>query len=384
MVAVIAALVAAYRLHHDRALWSADGPIYLRMALEDRGLNPAAALAVTDRYVLAGTSEAKNPDSQGFYGPTPPEHYRTQAALFVTRPLYPAVAALLLPRFGPFALKIVSAVAYALVTLVFFVLLLRFVTPPIAAIGGLALLFSPEIESIAALPLTDMLALLFWIVALLALIAYVDRPAIATLAAFAVATALLAITRPAVYLPFFAAVGAFAALPRASAARGAALKAVAAAFVVALAFGAYTLLGHGPGLIEQLRWEYAWQQTLHERFASHGLAVWWLLSVLVASVQDVAIGIYKDNLLLLLALAVLGAMRARRSPFFGIALGCVAGALVAVLVHPLDTIRTVTIPLTPIAIVFAAIALQELARAADADGRILAEEDFDARGGSTT
>ena len=64
------------------------------------------------------------------------------------------------------------------------------------------------------LALTDELALCFWIGALGALYAYLRRPNPLWLTTFMLACALLTFTRPAIYLPFGAALGAFIFAPR--------------------------------------------------------------------------------------------------------------------------------------------------------------------------
>ncbi|HZW54179.1 MAG TPA: hypothetical protein VFF00_09090, partial [Candidatus Elarobacter sp.] len=165
-VVALALAVGAYRFHHDRALWSSDGAIYLRMALADRGVPPAQALRITNGYMLSATSEANDPETRGFYGDAPPAHYRDQAALFVTRPLYPALSSLLLPRYGPLALKIVSALAYVAAVVLMYVLLLAFAPPWIAAAGAAALALTPNVQNHAVYPLTEMLALCCWVAAL--------------------------------------------------------------------------------------------------------------------------------------------------------------------------------------------------------------------------
>lgn len=361
-VAALALAVAAYRLNHDRALWNPDGAVYLRMALADRGVPPDRALRITNGYMLGATSEANEPQSRGFYGDAPPQYYRAQMPLFSTRPLYPALASLLLPRYGPFALKIVSALAYVAAVVLMYVLLLAFAPPWIAAAGAAALALTPSVLNHAVYPLTEMLALCFWIATLLALFAYLRAPSAPRLALLVVATALLSFTRPAVFLPFGAALAVLIAAPRGTALRAAAARATLAVAAVGVAFGIYTALAHGPWILTQLQWEYDWQHSVHGRFASGGLGSWWARSVAAALGTEVLLDAYKNNSLLVFVLAAFGALLAPRSPAVPVAAGTAAAALlIAIPVNPLEVVRTVAIPLAPVLLVLVTIALTALA-----------------------
>jgi 4-amino-4-deoxy-L-arabinose transferase-like glycosyltransferase len=363
-VAAIALAVSAYRLNHDRTAWSADGPIYLRMALQDRGLSAEDARRAANRFALTETTLATDPESAGFFSDSPPAFYRDQAALFVTRPLYPALGALLLPRFGPFGLKIVSAAAFVAAIVLMYALLLTFAPPWIAALGAVALALTPNVQGLAGLALTDALGLCFWIASLAALSAYLRAPEPRRLALLIVAVALLTFTRPAIYLPFGAALAVFLTAPRATVLRAAAGRATLAIAAVGVIFGAYTLLAHGPGIASQLHWQYDWQRAVHGRFANRGFGAWWLLSVATAFVQELVVDIYKNNMLLTVALAAFGVVLARRSTAVALAAGAGTFALFAILVNPLELSRTVTVPLMPVLIVLATIALAALAERA--------------------
>jgi hypothetical protein len=362
VVAAVALAVGAYRLRHDRALWSADGFIYLRMSLQDRGAPADEALRIANRYALTATSAASDPESAGFYGPSPPAYYRDQAALFVTRPLFPALGALLLPRLGPPALKVVSVAGYVLAAVLMYLLLLAFAPAWLAALGALALALTPSVQNLAALPLTDALGLCWWIAALAALFAYVRAPSPGRLALLVAATALLTFTRPAVYLPFGAALAVLLTAARGSSERAAAGRAVLAIAAVGVGFGIYTALVHGPGLGEQLRWQYEWQVATHGRFANRGFAAWWVLSVTAAFAQELVVDVYKNNTLLTAVLAFFGVLAAPRSLAVRVAAGAALASLVAILANPLEVSRTVTVPLTPLLILLATIALAALAR----------------------
>ena len=359
-VVAVALTVGAYRLQHDRALWEPDGFIYLRMSLQDRGAPRDEALRIANGYALTATSAASDPESRGFYSDSPPAYYRDQAALFVTRPLYPALGAVLLPRLGPPALKVVSVAAYVGAAVVMYVLLLGFAPAWLAALGAIALALTPNVQNLAALPLTDELGLCFWIASLCTLLWYVREPSARHLALLVAATALLTFTRPAVYLPFGAALAVFLTAGRGSALRTGAGRAVLAIGALGVIFAVYTVAVHGPGLATQLRWQYDWQVATHGRFANHGFAVWWALSVLAAAAQALVVDAYKNNALFTVVLALFGVLVAPRSLAVRAAAGAAAASLVAILVNPLEVSRTVTVPLTPVLIVLATIALAAL------------------------
>lgn len=364
LVVVVAVVIAAYHLRHDRAQWSPDAAIYLRMALQDRGVPPAEALRETDRFALEQTTLGADPLTRTFYGAAPPVYYRDQFGLFVSRPLYPAVASLLLPRFGPFGLKVVSAVAFVAAALLMYGLLLAFVPAWAAAVGALALALTPDVQGLSAAPLTDALALCFWIAVMAALFRYLRSPSALHLTALVAATALLAFTRPAIHLPLGAALAVALVAPRGSVLRGSALRAATGVVAVGIAFAVFSALVHGPGVSTQLRWLYDWQVATHESAASHGFAAWWVRSAGGSLAEELLVGIYKANMLLTVVLAVLGLLLRRRDVVAPVVIGAVVAALAGIAVTPLDVARTVGVPIAAALIVPAAIAIARLGRAA--------------------
>ena len=338
-VLALGAVTAAYRYHHDAARWEPDAAIYLRMALEDRGETPAQAKAEGDRFMLT-TSEATNPDTRGFYGPATPAYYTSQFALFRTRPLFPQLGALLYPRFGPRGLQLISAAAYALVAPLMFLVLLRVAPPWLAALGALACATAPNVLDMSDYAMTDELALLLWIAALGAILEYQRRPGAGWYAAALAAALLLTFTRPAAYLPAGAALGVYLAA-REPRARTAAIRLLAGTLAVAAVFVLYTIAVHGPGISEQLLWQYHWQQTTGAIPASRPFALWFAESVLRASALAVTEGVYKNGALFTLVLAAFGVAVARPRAIVPVLL-CAIGALVfAIAGGPLDIARTV-------------------------------------------
>ena len=338
------------------------------MTLEDRGLSRAEAKRVADAFMRA-TPEGRNPEASGFYSPSPPRYYAEQYGLFVSRPLYPRIAAALYGRVGPRGLQLISTVAYVASCLLAFAML-RLVARPLAAtVGALAFATAPHVLAVAALPLTDELALLFWTAALYAMLRTVRAPSPGWLAAVLVAALLLTFTRPAAYLPVGAAAG-FALAVRADPARrrtAAALLAVT--LLAAAAFLAYSTAVGGPTIAAQLRWEYAWQHDVGGAFAGGSFAHWYVLALAAAAGLLLTVGIYKASALLPLALAGYGAAIARRDDL-ALLLGAIAGALIAIVANPLEIVRTVLVPLTPVVVLLATVALERLTLAWSLSGHM--------------
>ncbi|HEX3462433.1 MAG TPA: glycosyltransferase family 39 protein [Candidatus Elarobacter sp.] len=358
VVLLVSLATAAYRLRHDAAIWTSDSAVYLRMALGDRGLTEAQAKVESDRFMMT-TPEAKIPESAGFYGPNPPPYYAKQFDLFRSRPLYPLLSAALYGALGERGMKLISAAAYVLATLLMFGLLRAWVTPVVAGLGALAFATAPQVLDLSALPLTDELAVLFWIAALGAMLRYVRAPSPAALAAVLVAALLLTFTRPAAYLPFAAACGLAVALRGDRARRPEVLRLLAVTAGVGIVFAVYSVFAHGPGLVAQLRWQYDWQVATGGPWSSGGFVHWYVFAVAAAIGLLLTVGVYKYAALLPLVLAVYGARIARRDEL-GLLLGGAAGALAAILANPLEINRTALLPLTPIVVVLATLALGRL------------------------
>ena len=364
LVLIATAIIAAYRLNHDAQIWTSDSAIYLRMALEDRGASRADAKRAADAFMSA-TPEAKVPESKDFYGPHTPPFYAAQYELFRTRPLYPRLAALLYGRFGPHGMQLISAAAYVAASLVMLWLLTLLVPEWTAALGALAFATAPQVLSLAALPLTDELALLFWTAALGAMLLYLRAPRPGVLVAVLVAALLLTFTRPAAYLPFGAACGVLVGAWRADGplSRRAALALLAATIGAGLAFAVYSVAVHGPGVIAQLRWQYDWQHTVHGFGAGGSFVRWYAAALAAAAGLLLTVAVYRYAALLPLVLAGVGLRVARRAGAARRGGGAV-GARAAMAVKPRELNRTVLLPLTPVVVIFAALGLDVLFRAA--------------------
>lgn len=356
LLAAVSCTVAAYRVHHDAARWEPDAAIYLRMALQDRGESYAAARADANRFMRT-TSDATNPGSRGFYDDVAPAYYEGQFTLFRGRPLYPWLGAMLYGRFGPHGLQVVSGASYALAVPVLYWLLLDVAPWWIAAIGALAFAAARPIVDMASYAMTDELTLLCWIVALGAMIAYLRLPRASMLALLAAASLALAFTRPAVYLPLGAALGALVAAR--GPARAAALRLTAVTGTVAIVYAAYTLIAHAAGLGEVLRWIYGWQRAIGA--TSSGFARWYTVAEMRAFAETLGVVVYHDGAVFLLALAALGAVALRRTPQLGLLVGALVAAPIAIVPDPMDVVRTVELPWLPVLVVLATAGLARVA-----------------------
>jgi hypothetical protein len=377
-VLLFAGVVGANRYHHDLQRWEPDAAIYLRMALEDRGLTRDAARAEAARFI-ATTSEGRNPASRGFYGPTPPEYYAKQFALFTTRPLFPYLGAVLYPRLGAHGLQAISAVAYVLATGAMFVVLLSVAPPWIAALGSVAFAVNSAVLDMASYGLTDELAVLFWIAALGAILAYTRAPSsayarapsaasaasartpsAALLLAVGVASLALAFTRPAVYLPVGAALGALAATRFGGVSQRAAFALVAVTAGVAVVFFAYAAAVHGPGLREQLAWQYDFARATGLAPQSQGFVAWYARTEVSAFAKAVLHEIFVNAGPITIALAAFGLVLRWRTSLVAVLLGAACATVAALLANPLEFVRTVELPLAPVITMLATAALAEL------------------------
>ena len=359
VVTLLTVVIAAYRLHHDANMWDPDAAIYLRMTLQHRGMSESAAKKAAVQLIQRSPVK-QDPRLKNLIGPHPPQFYVDQFALFRGRQLYPTLGAVIYPRFGSFGLRLISALAYVGVVLIMYALLRRFVSIPIAAVGALGFGTAPAVLSGIGLVTTDELGLLFWVASLGALFAYLRKPHLAWLIVLAVTAFALSLTRPAIYLPLGAAIAAFMTTRR-SAERRAATTALLIMLAVTLAYFSYGYLVHAVGPVAQLRWEYAWYQTMRAPFTTHGFLAWWVPSVAVAAVLETILDVYKNGALLIIVLAFFGAAAAWRSLEMSVMLGGAIAAFAAILVNPTDVERTITLPITPVAVILATIALQRLA-----------------------
>jgi O-antigen/teichoic acid export membrane protein len=346
--------LSAYRARQAAPEWSNDGSIYLAMTLHDRGLSYSAAYDASNAFMQTTGQGRAHPQ---FYSAAPPSFIVQQHDLFRTRPLYPFVASLL-PLAAPSALKLVSAISYALVPPLFFLVLLMVAPPWLAALGAVTLAGVPIVYDVGGLALTDEFALLLWIATLGAMLAFAQTGSRRGLAVLFVVMTALVFTRPALHLPLAAAI-ALALAPRRLRAGRSAAYALICAIVAAAAFLGYMKLVHGAGVVADLQWNYNWQRAIHGPATTHGI-VFWLIAGIGRAVALVPKTLLKNLGLFPILLAAIAAVRYRNSPAVPLALGALAGAFLTVTIAPIDVERLITLPAIPPAIILATAALANL------------------------
>ncbi len=331
------------------------------MTLEDRGLDDHAALTEANR-IMRTYSSAPSARTDPRYTSHPPDYFARQFPLFRNRPLYPAVAAALYPISGARSVEYISTACYVLAVLVMFGILLLYAPPWIAGIGAVALAAAPPVHAVAAVGVTDEPALLLWLLTLGGILLYLKRPGTGLLVAIGIAATLLAFTRPAIYLPVGAALGALVAGWRDPAARRAAQRLLVVTVGAAVIFLVGSALLHGPGVEGQLNWIYDWQTQIGA--TSSSFAGWYGHALASIAGQALTYEIYDTGALLVIVLAAFGAAVARRKPVVPVAIGIACASVVALVVNPVEFVRTVELPLTPVVILLATCALTALATAA--------------------
>ena len=382
LVLLVAVLVAGWHLHNKRDLWGADGAIYLRMAMQDRGIQADAARIAANRFMLdrlerSGAGADPYDSNRSLYTEQPPKYYADLVAMFRNRPLYPLLASLLYPAFGPAALKIVSSVAYVLTVGVMFALMCSMTSVVRATLGALVFATEQSVLNLASAPLTDELALLFWTCTFGAIIVYQRRPAAPALVILCLASIALTLTRPAFFLPLGAAAGAYLAM-RGRFRTTISAAPFAAALPAALVYFAYTARVGGPDVFSQLRWQYTFEQAIHGIGADHGPAVWYVSALLAAAYQAILFTVPSLGGVILLVLALFGARSYRRKGYVRIALVSVATISIALFVNPLQVERTVLLPMAPLIVLLAVAGLERFRASARKPAAAARYRDFSA------
>jgi hypothetical protein len=368
VVLLVVATSVTYELRKNDK-WTPDGFLYARMMLVDTGMTEADAHAAASRFYLT-TRAARDPHERTFYAAQGPAFFEAQYPLFRGRPLYPWLAAQFYPRIGFVALKVVAALGAVLAAAAAYRLFLLFAPWWLAACGAIATVSPAAIGDAPVLALTDGLALGWWTVALAAIAVYARRPTRTALAIAIVAAALLALTRPAIWLPIGAAAGFLVAARLAGdpARRRGALIMLLAQLAVAAAAVAYTAAIHGANVATLTQWAYAWQTAEHGWFVERGIAGWYLLLILRDIVYEPALLVLRGLPVLGVAAAAIGFAKRRRDPVVAVLLGAACAAPLAVVLNPIDVARALELPLVPVVMAGVVAALSAALRApANAD-----------------
>ncbi len=242
------------------------------MMLVDTGLSAEDAHREASGFFLT-TPAAHDPDARDFYGSHPPAWYEAQYPLFRARPLFPRLAALPYPRLGFRALKDVSAAGVVLAAVALYVCCSssrrrgwpRSERSPPRGRRSCASRDDADDRRHRARVVDDR----------------AGRDRVLRAASDAngarvslVAAVLLALTRPAIWLPLGAAAGLVVAAYRSGDPyrRGGAVAMLAGQSLVAAGTLISIATVHGAGFATLQRWSYDWQTAIHGPYVGHGVA----------------------------------------------------------------------------------------------------------------
>jgi hypothetical protein len=353
LVALIAAvLVFTSVLKHP--LYTPDGIVYARFAARDAGYSERdatlAARAFYDRTALMNNARYRALIELD------PSAAFPRSKVFENRVLYPWVVGMALAAAGFRSLFLVNAAAYVVFGLTLFWMLCAFRRPAIAVVLTLIALAVPVVRGAAASDLTDMLAMIWWALALGALLRLVRKSQPGLLLLLAACSVLLSLTRPTPYLVVLPAL-VFGVLRASWAPLVASLGGVAAYLVVAFATHAY-------GISEQLRWVYE-----HRPEGSTQTFGAWYRSALVDSARFVIAQAVRTIVpVVMIAASIYGLSRSRTRTDMAVLVAAGIACLVAVPFNPVPSSfgRVVMLPLVPVFCAIAQCALEALERASAA------------------
>lgn len=340
IVALVACVVLFVSvLRHPQ--YTPDGIVYARFAARDAGQSEQQA-TLTARAFYERTGMMSNPRYRALIELDPSVSF-ARSKVFENRLLYPWIVGLLLPSSGFSALFIVSALSYVAFGLALYWLLLTFGRPGFAIAFTVVGLLWPLTRNVAASDLTDMLAMVWWTLALGALLRWMreQKPDYLWLLAFA--AALLTLTRPTPYLIVLPAIA--ASLLRRS------WRPVLASATAVIAFFITAAATHAYGISEQLRWVYT-----HRPDNDTTTYATWYRSALLETLRAAVVSAVKSVIpIAAIAAAVYGIARTHLRDEFIVLLVAAAACCIAIPFNPVPfaLARVVALPLVP---VFCAIA----------------------------
>jgi hypothetical protein len=333
--------------------YTPDGLAYARYAARDAGASERdatlAARAFYERTPLMNDARYRS------LVLIDPSIAFARSRIFTNRVLYPWLVALLLPAAGFRSLFLVSAIAYVCFGAALYWLLLAFGRPWLAAAFTLAALATPIVRSFAAADLTDMLALVWWTLALGAIFRGMWERRARWPALLAIVSILFVLTRPTAYT---------IAVPALAAAMvSGSWLLFAASLSGVVTFVAVAVATHAFGVREQLQWVYLHDQPRTRAAVPEGT---WYRHALAASVRSTASTALRSVFPVLAALACAAGLRRRRTRRVAIVLfAAAASCFVSVAFNPVPSslVRVVFLPLVPvICVVFQCVAEGALAR----------------------
>jgi 4-amino-4-deoxy-L-arabinose transferase-like glycosyltransferase len=377
------AMVAFVAVH---PIWWRDPYLYSVRMLLDTGLPLDVALhraqAFFKQWPVAATPEGVH----YFRGDQPPANWD----LFRPRVVYPFVASLLYPMRGFPAMLDISAAAYVATSLAVYYLVLQFAGAFLALLVALAFVALPFTQRMAEYPSTDMLAMLFSTLCVVALVRIARGGGRGWLAFFAVIGLLLVFTRPAFYVLLGGTLGFWIGVRGGNPSlRRAALICVGIAVTCSAIYIAVVLSLGTPGFSYVIAdGRSTFFSFLPQKEAQVGF-LWGLKGLLHFSQDDPPRLWYAKILVLLVCreiaravifvfplVAFYGLSTMRRDPAFGALAGMALALCLAVPLDPYigDMIRVLEFPMLPVLAVGVAVAAEEaIARFSGTSGRLTGE-----------
>ncbi|HKU66749.1 MAG TPA: hypothetical protein VJP85_03140 [Candidatus Baltobacteraceae bacterium] len=338
--AVVVALFAmtlafVWVLRHP--VYTPDGIVYARFAARDAGYSERDA-TLAARAFYDRTQMMSNPRYRALIELDPSVSF-ARSKVFANRLLYPWVVGMALGAAGFRALFLVNAGAYVAFGLALFWMLCAFKRPALALALTLVALALPQIRAAAASDLTDMLAMVWWALALGALLRLSRRTRNTDAVVLAISGALLALTRPTPYLVVLPAL--VIGVARSS------WVPLAASLGSVAAFGAGAIATHAYGISEQLHWVYD-----HRPNAASGISFsQWYRDALVSSIRFVAVQTVRTVVpLVMIAAAIYGLRRSATRIEMAVLAAAGIACLAAVPFNPVPSsfARVLLLPLVPV------------------------------------
>lgn len=342
------AIVIAFASVLKHPTYTPDGIVYARFAARDAGYSERDA-TLAARAFYDHTAMMSNPRYRALIELDPSVSF-ARSKVFANRVLYPWVVGMALPAAGFRALFLVNAAAYIAFGLALFWMLCAFRRPEIALALSLIALALPLTRAAAASDLTDMLAMVWWAIALGSLLRLERGSSPLLLGVLAISSGLLALTRPTPYLVVLPALA--LGIVRAS------WLPLLASFGGVAAFGIVAAATHAYGISEQLRWVYD-----HRPAATDvSFTAWYRVSVFESMRYVVAETVRTVVPLVMIAAAVYGLWRRGTRADMWVLVAAAIACLVAVPFNPVPSsfARVVMLPLVPVFCGIAQCAVQAL------------------------
>lgn len=330
------AIVLAFASVLKHPAYTPDGIVYARFAAHDAGYSERDA-TLAARAFYDHTAMMSNPRYRALIDLDPSVSF-ARSKVFANRVLYPWVVGLALPAAGFRALFLVNAAAYVAFGLALFWMLCAFRRPEIALALSLIALAVPLTRAAAGSDLTDMLAMVWWALALGALLRLGRASSPSLIAVLAVSSALLALTRPTPYLVVLPAL--VLGIVRAS------WRPLLASLGGVVAYGAVAAASHAYGVSEQLRWVYD-----HRPAATRVSFSAWYRASLFESIRYVVAETVRTVVpLLVIAAAAYGLRQRSTRADMWVLIAAAIACLIAVPFNPVPSsfARVVMLPLIPV------------------------------------